>query len=177
MIDIPDIEIDISLTESRIKALQHQTIECVSISPAGKVTVTDKPRLESLNADIDRLAALAVGNKTVLARLREIVGGSLADILRQQRSIEAHIGRVEGCLSSDLGQLLQTHPGLDLESLQGHPKAQKIQADANAIISREQPALERLNGLVAEAEEILQDFQPSGLKPGQAAYTPFVGGF
>jgi hypothetical protein len=48
---------------------------------------------------------------------------------------------------------------------------------ANAILSREQPALTRLNELVAKAEKVLQDFQPSGLKPGQPAYTPFLGGF
>ncbi len=178
MIDISDIKNDIQVTESRIRALQHQTIECVSFGPTGKVTVADKERLENLNTEIEAMQALAANNGEVLNKLVELTGGlSLADLQLKLRKSEDHINKTESLLRCDLAELLKHTPGLDVESLGSHPKAAKLQAEAKAILDRDSPELERLTALLNQADEILAGYRPSGLKEALPQYSPFVGGF
>jgi len=181
MIDVSDIKKDIQATEGRIRALQHQTIECVSFGPTGKVTVADKERLESLNTEIEAMQTLIANNGEVLNKLVELTGGlSLADLQLMKRRTEGHINKVKGCLSADLGELLKRNPGMDVESLGSHPKAVKLQAEAKAIFDQERPELERLTALLDHANKILDSFTPVGQKD-QGGYAncisrPDVGG-
>ena len=178
LIDIPDIQKDLELTKNRIRALQSETVHCITIKPTGKIEVVDMDGLEELNSEVDRLAALSSDNEAVLARLEEITGGkSVADLIKRKQKLEDHITKTKDLLRHDQAELLKRSPGLTLESMATNPKAQKLQADAQAIIDKETPVLERLTVLLTQADEILAGYLPSGLKEAVPQYTPFVGGF
>lgn len=178
LIDIPDIEKDITHVKNRIRALQSETVHCITIKPTGKIEVVDKGRLEELNSEITRLAALSSGNEAVLARLQEITGEkSMADLIKRKQKLEDHITKTKDLLRHDQAELLKRSPGLTLEGMANDPRSQTLQADAQAIINKETPVLERLTVLLTQADEILAGYLPSGLKEAVPQYTPFVGGF
>ena len=178
LIDIPDIEKDITLVKNRIRALQSETVHCITIKPTGKIEVVDKGRLEELNSEADRLAALSSGNEGILARLHEITGEkSVADLIKRKQKLEDHITKTKDLLRHDQAELLKRSPGLTLEGMANDPRAQKLQADAQAIIDKETPVLESLTAHLTQADEILQAFQPSGLKEAVPRYSTFNGGF
>ena len=178
MIDIPDVEKDIELTKNRTRALQSETVHCIAIKPTGKIEVVDKGKLEELNSEVDRLAALSSGNGAILARLQELTGGkSMADLIERKRKLADHIAKTKDLLRHDQAELLKRSPGLDIAGMVTDPRAQKLQADAQAVIDRETPELERLTALLNQADEILAGYRPSGLKEAIPQYTPFVGGF
>lgn len=178
MIDIPDIQKDIELTKNRIRALQSETVHCVAIKPTGKVEIVDKGKLEELNSEVDRLAALSSGNGAVLARLQELTGGkSMADLIERKRKLADHIQKTKDLLRHDQAELLKRSPGLDLAGMATDPRAQKLQADAQAVIAGEMPELEEITALLTQADEILAGYRPSGLRKAIPRHTPFVGGF
>ena len=173
-----DIQKDIGLIKNRIRALQNETVHCIAIKPTGVIEVVDKGKLETLNSEIDRLTALSQNNEAVLTRLLSITNGAtVEDLMTQKRKLDDHIQKTNELLRLDLSTLLRTSPGLTLENIGSHPKAAKLQADADDILSHEAPELERLTDLLAQVDEVLQAFQPSNLKEATAQHTPFVGGF
>lgn len=178
MIDIPDIEKDITLVKNRIRDLQNETVHCIAFKPTGKIEVVDKPKLEELNSEITRLEALSSGNGTILARLQEITGEkSMADLIKRKQKLEDHITKTKDLLRHDQAELLKRSPGLTLEGMANDPRSQKLQADAQAAIDADTPELESLTVLLTQADEILAGYLPSGLKEAVPQYTPFVGGF
>lgn len=178
MIDIVDIQKDIELTKNKIRALQNETIHCIAFKPDGKIEVVDKDKLEVLNTEIDRLTELAGHNESVLAMLQEMTGGkTIAEIVAQKNKLASHIQRTRDLLRLDLSTLLKNTPGLTLETISSNAKAQQLQADAQTILDSEGPALERITAVLAQVDEILDDYQFSGLKEAPPQHTPFVGGF
>ena len=178
MIDIADIQKDTGLIKNRIRALQNETVHCIAIKPTGKIEVVDKTKLEGLNGEVDRLTELAGHNERILARLMELAGGAtVEDLMTQKRKLDDHIQKTKNILRIDLATLMRTSPGLTLENIGSHPKAAKLQADADDILSHEAPELERLTALLTQVDEILDGYQPSNLKEAIPQHTPFVGGF
>ncbi len=178
MINITDIQKDIVLTKTAIRAFQSETVHCIAFKPTGKVEIVDKGKLEELNSEVDRMAALSSGNGAILARLQELTGGkSMADLIERKKKLADHIAKTNDLLRHDQAELLKRSPGLTLAGMVTDPRAQKLQADAQAVIDRETPELERLTALLTQADEILAGYQPSGLKEATPLHTPFVGGF
>ena len=173
-----DIQKDIGLIKNRIRALQNETVHCIAIKPTGVIEVVDKGKLETLNSEIDRLTALSQNNEAVLTRLLSITNGAtVEDLMTQKRKLDDHIQKTKNILRIDLATLMRTSPGLTLETLANDPRAQRLQADAQAVFDKETPELERLTALLAQLDEVLQAFQPSNLKEAIPQHTPFVGGF
>ena len=178
MIDIADIQKDIGLVKNRIRALQNETVHCIAIKPTGKIEVVDKTKLEELNGEVDRLTELAGHNERILSRLLEITGGAtVEDLTTQKRKLDDYIQKIKDILRFDLATLMRTSPGLTLENIGNDPKAQRLQADAQAVFDREVPELERITALLTQADEVLGGYLPSGLKEAIPQHTPFVGGF
>lgn len=178
MIDISDIQKDIQITKNRIRALQTETVHCIAIKPTGKIEVVDKAALEALNSEVDRLAALSQNNEAVLARLMDITGGvAVAVLVDRKNKLAGHIQRTRDLLRHDQADLLKRSPALTLETLGSDPRAQRLQADAQAILEKELPELERIAAQIAQANETIDDYRPSDVKERIPQHTSFVGGF
>ena len=178
MTDIADIQKDIGLVKNRIRALQNETIHTIAIRPTGEVVIVDKGKLETLNSEIDRLTTLSQNNEAVLTQLLSITGGAtVEDLTTQKRKLDDYIQKIKDILRFDLATLMRTSPGLTLENIGNDPKAQRLQADAQAVFDREVPELERITALLTQADEVLGGYLPSGLKEAIPQHTPFVGGF
>lgn len=178
MIDIAGVSKDIQITENHIRALQTETVHCIAFKPDGKIEVVDKDKLSSLNTEIDRLTELAASNKKILSTLQEMTGGkTIAEIAAQKNKLEGHIQRTKDLLRLDLSNLLKNTPSLTLENISSNAKAQRLQADAKAIFDKEGPELEEVSALLAQVDETIANYTPSGLKASIPQHTTFVGGF
>jgi len=177
MEDIDVIVADIETCQAQIKRLQHRTIECVSIGATGKLTVTDKGRLEDLNAEIDRLKDLSTQNSSVLGRLEETLGKvSMPAITALEKAIRASEEKIASCtvgINRVQGDFLRGNPyQFTVETIKTHPKVAKEIATREEIIAAEKEKLKALRPALDEAVAIAAEFQPSGLQPMPASTAP-----
>ena len=175
-IDITDIAADIDTCRRYIKNHQHNTIECVAFLPTGKVSIVEKERLESLNSEVDRLKGLVEHNSGVHEALSKLLTPeSTVQLAREhQRRIEKSIAGTENLFRIDLGNLIKFTYGIDPLNPFDHPKAKDLKEKTDAKIAALRSDLAAVNTLIAEAEKILQDFQPSGLQPMPASTAPAI---
>lgn len=170
MEDIDVIVADIETCQAQIKRLQHRTIECVSIGATGKLTVTDKGKLEELNAEIDRLKDLSTHNSSVLDRLEETLGKvsmpSIAALEKAIRTSDEKIVSGKTGISRIQADYLRANPyQYTLETIKDHPKVRREVEAREQTIAAEGARLEALRPALDEAVAISADFQPSGLPP------------
>lgn len=168
MIDITQIQTDIENSEAQIKNLQHQTVECVAFAPTGKVTVTDKGRLEALNSEIGRLSGLVDHNSEVLGDLMPILGEtkheSIAALRARMNKLEDNISIRRAGMNRAVGQLLATTPSLDIESVKNSKYYVAIVSENQPVIDAEMKELESVKAVLARVSEIIAGFKPSGLE-------------
>jgi hypothetical protein len=173
-IDIDGIAADIDTCRRYIRNHQHSTIECVSFGATGKLTVIDKPRLEELNAEVDRLTSLVGHNESVVTRLEEALGSfpSFAAIKDRRRYVDESISRVQNLLRQDIGNLIKRYPTIDPGQPYDHPEGKRLKDQADARLAEMRPELEKLDEQISKAKAIMQDFQPSELEPMPASTAP-----
>ncbi len=168
-IDIAAMDTDIKTSQGQIKNLQHATIECVAFSASGKVTVTDKERLEDLNSEIDRLGELVNHNAAVLTKLYDCLQKAKVESVEELRQAitrrEQEIASCKIGINRIIGTWLKADPTYTIETIGTHPKVKDETAKREARILEEQKRLRIMTPALEEAESILEDFQPSGLKP------------
>lgn len=170
MEDIDVIVADIETCQAQIKRLQHRTIECVSIGATGKLTVTDKGKLEELNAEIDRLKDLSTHNSSVLDRLEEVLGKvSLPSITALEKAIRTSDEKITSCktgISRISGDYLRHEAhNYTLETIGQHPKVKREVEAREQTIAAETEKLKALRPALDEARAIVADFRPSGVPP------------
>jgi tetrahydromethanopterin S-methyltransferase subunit B len=175
MIDVSNIRDDIERCESRVRDLQHQTVEYVAFQPSGKIVITDKPALESTNNEIDRLRELARNNAAVLDKLTEALQDypTVDSIRKKKAGLEDQVTRTTNLLRIDIGDLVKTHFDVDPSSPFDHPEGKKLKEKADASLAVVAPLLEAVTTLLAQAEDILSQFQPSGAQamPNREQFT------
>ena len=177
MEDIDVIVADIETCQAQIKRLQHSTIECVSFGATGKLTVTDKGKLEELNAEIDRLKDLSTHNSSVLDRLEEVLGKvSLPSITALEKAIRTSEEKITSCkigISRISGDYLRHEAhNYTPETIKTHPKVVKETTIREQTIAAESENLKALRPARDEARTIAAEFQPSGLPPLPASTAP-----
>ena len=178
-IDIDVIVADIETCQGQIKRLQHSTIECVSIGATGKLTVTDKGKLEELNAEIDRLTTLAGHNEAVLSRLNDCLAsvgcGSVGGLEKAIRTSDEKIVSCKTGISRIQADYLRANPyQYTLETIGQHPKVKREVEAREQTIAAETEKLNALRPALDEAVAIAAEFQPSGLQPMPARTTPIA---
>ena len=169
-IDIDTIAADIETCQGQIKRLQHSTIECVSIGATGKLTVTDKGKLEELNAEIDRLTTLAGHNEAVLSRLNDCLAsvgcGSVGGLEKAIRTSDEKIVSCKTGISRIQADYLRANPyQYTLETIGQHPKVKREVEARERTIAAETEKLKALRPALDEARAIVADFRPSGVPP------------
>ena len=178
-IDIDVIVADIETCQAQIQRLQHRTIECVSIGATGKLTVTDKGKLEELNAEIDRLKDVSARNSSVLDRLEEVLGKvSMPSIAALEKAIRTSDEKIVSCktgISRIQADYLRANPyQYTLETIGQHPKVKREVEAREHTIAAETEKLKALRPALDEARTIAADFQPSGLQPMPASTAPAI---
>lgn len=178
MVDIKEIRDDIEACQNEIKALQHRTVECVSFAPTGKVTVTDKPRLEDLNSEVARLEELSTHNADVLARLTDPLGeyATIESIRARKHQLEEQILRAKNILRVDIGILIRDGYDVNPGDPFAHPKGKALKERADAALALVTPLLASATDLLTRAEVILAEFKPSGLEPQRAETRGIISG-
>lgn len=179
MEDIDVIVADIETCQGQIKRLQHSTVECVSIGATGKLTVTDKGKLEELNAEIDRLKDVSARNSSVLDRLEEVLSKvslpSIAALEKAIRTSDEKIVSSKTGISRIQADYLRANPyQYTLETIGQHPKVKREVEAREQTIAAEGARLEALRPVLDEARTIAADFQPSGLPPMPASTAPIA---
>ncbi len=166
-IDVDLITADIATSEQQIRHLQSETIHHVSFSPAGKITVTNKPALEDLNNEIGRLTALAAHNSDVLHRLAGVLERAGAtDINALDGKIRAAREKIESSkigINRIAGGLLAYDHSCTLENIRNHPKIKDDIAAREQWIVEGTKALEFLTPILDEVRTIASEFRPSKL--------------
>ena len=179
MEDIDVIVADLQTCQGQIKRLQHRTIECVSIGATGKLTVTDKGKLEELNAEIDRLKDLSTHNSSVFDRLEETLGKvGLPSIMALEKAIRTSDEKIVSCktgISRIQADYLRANPyQYTLETIGQHPKVKREVEAREQTIAAETEKLKALRPALDEAVAIAAEFQPSGLQPMPASTAPIA---
>jgi hypothetical protein len=166
--DIDIIKADITNCQAQIKNLQHLTVECISFSPAGKITVIDKDKLEGLNADIERLCGLVGHNEAVLGKLEAVLqkaGGASIDDLDHAKNTTAN--RIEDskiAINRIIATWLKVSPNYDLVSIREHPRVKPELARIEPQIPIAEARLKLLSTALDDAIAITKDFKPSGIE-------------
>ncbi|MDQ1262480.1 MAG: hypothetical protein QG575_1661 [Euryarchaeota archaeon] len=180
MSDIADIAADIEASKTKVRELQAETIHTITIKPSGKVEVVDKEKLESLNSEVDRLNDLVEHNSSVHETLFKLL--TEADCLKNLRGrknslleptvqlageqkgrLEKAIADTENRFRIDIGNLIESTHGIDPVNPFDHPKAKALKETADIRLASLHSELSTVAALLARAEAILQDFQPSGV--------------
>ena len=166
--DIDTIEADITSCQGQIKRLQHTTVECVGFAPAGKVTVTDKIRLESLNGEIDRLNELVGHNSEVARKLHECLQKagkeSIRDLIKDKNSSEQRRARYREIINRTIGTWLKVDSfRYDLSNIRTHPRVKGELEKYEPLIPIEEQNIKLLSEVLEESQAIIADFQLTGL--------------
>ena len=166
--DIDTIEADITSCQGQIKRLQHTTVECVGFAPAGKVIVTDKIRLESLNGEIDRLNELVGHNSEVARKLHECLQKagkeSISDLIKDKNNSEQRRARYRELINQTIGTWLKVDSFMyDLSNIRTHPRVKGELEKYEPLIPIEEQNIKHLSEVLEEAQAIITDFQPTGL--------------
>jgi hypothetical protein len=168
-IDINTIKADIESCQHRVRALQNETIHTITVKPTGKIEVVDKERLESLNSEIARLEELAGHNREVAGRLQAVLGkvnlSTVAALMNAKSQSENQIVDSKTAISRVCGVWLKVNPVYTLENIRDHPRVKPEVESREKWILQEEAKLKLFIPALEEAQNIVKDFQPSGLPP------------
>jgi len=171
-VDINVIQDDIHGCHSRVKELQHQTIECIAIRPGktdnGKpeIVVIERDRLQTIDSEVSRLSELADHNTEVLTKLTaDLQDYPTVDSIRKKKAgLEEQIARTKNLLRIDTGDLIKHGHDVDPADPYSHPKGKALKAEADAALAIINPALAAVTDLLEQAETIIAEFKPSGVQ-------------
>jgi hypothetical protein len=165
-IDIDTIKADITNCQVQIRNLQHSTVECISFSPAGKITVIDKDKLEGLNADIEQLGGLIGHNEAVLSRLQDVLSKvNMASIEDLNHAKNKTAGRIEDHkmrINRVIATWLKVSPNYDVVTIREHPRVKPEIATYEPLIPKEEARLKLLSAALDASLAITKEFTPSG---------------
>lgn len=171
-IDIENIQADIQVVQHRIRALQNETVHCITIKPTGKIEVVDKEKLESLNSEVARLEELAGHNSGVVQRLQAVLqkfnSPNVAALMYAKKQAEKRVVDSKIGINHIAGVWLKESPNYTIENIRSHPRVKpEIEIREKSILESE-ANLKLFVPALDEAQAVLQDFQPSGLPPRKA---------
>jgi hypothetical protein len=166
MIDVSDIQTDLTNCEHRIRVLQSETIHCIAFKPSGKIEVVDKEQLETLNGEIDRLKDLEAHNIEVLTKLTAALQDypAVADLRKKKLGLEEQIARTKNLLRIDTGDLIKHVHDVNPADPYAHPKGKLLKEKADEALAITTPLLADATNLLAQAEAIISEFKPSGVQ-------------
>ena len=175
-VDINVIQDDIHGCHSRVKELQHQTIECIAIRPGktdnGKpeIVVIERDRLQTIDSEVSRLSELADHNTEVLTKLTAALQDypTVDSIRKKKAGLEEQIARTKNLLRIDTGDLIKHGHDVDPADPYSHPKGKALKAEADAALGIINSALAAVTDLLEQAEGTVQEFRASGLEPQRA---------
>jgi hypothetical protein len=170
------IQADITNCQAQIRHLQHSTIECVSFASSGKIMITDKDRLQDVNADIERLGGLVGHNEAVLGKLEAVLQkagvASIEDLDHTKAKTADRIEDSKIAINRIVATWLKVSPNYDLVSIREHPRVKPELARIEPQIPIAEARLKVLSIAMEEALAVAMHFKPSGVvetKPGLKA--------